>query len=85
MAQVNIRVDDDLKSSVDILFSELGLNMSAAVNMFFRQAVRQGGIPFEVTTKVDPFWSATNQEHLRKAVADIEAGRVTAHELIEAD
>ncbi len=85
MAQVSIRIDDDLKSRADVLFNELGLNMSTAVNMFFKQAVRQGGIPFEITTKVDPFWSAENQAHLHKAIADIEAGKVTPHELIEVD
>lgn len=85
MAQVNIRIDNDLKSRADLLFAQLGLNMSTAVNMFVRQAVREGRIPFEITTKTDPFWSEENQAHLQKAIADIEAGKVTPHELIEVD
>jgi DNA-damage-inducible protein J len=36
---------------------------------------------FEVA--VDPFFSEANMERLRKAIADVEAGRVTEHELIE--
>jgi DNA-damage-inducible protein J len=85
MAQVNIRIDDDLKSRADVLFEELGLNMSTAVNMFVRQTVRQGGIPFEITTKPDPFFSEVNMKRLRKAIADIDAGKasLTEHELIE--
>ena len=39
MAQVNIRIDDDLKSNADIIFEELGLNMSTAFNIFVRQTV----------------------------------------------
>ncbi|MFV0497246.1 MAG: type II toxin-antitoxin system RelB/DinJ family antitoxin [Candidatus Fimivivens sp.] len=83
MAQVNIRLDDDLKSRADVLFDELGLNMSTAVNLFVRQAVRQGGIPFEITTKTDPFYSEANMKVLRKAIQGAERGKLTAHDLIE--
>lgn len=83
MAQVNIRIDDDVKAKADTLFEELGINMSTAVNMFVRQAVRENGIPFQV--KADPFWSEENQTHLRKAIADLEAGKGKPHELIEVD
>lgn len=55
MAQINIRIDDNLKEKAEILFEELGLNMSTAFNIFIRQSIRQGGIPFEITTQVDPF------------------------------
>ncbi|GAB1476349.1 hypothetical protein MASR2M70_11830 [Bacillota bacterium] len=56
MAQINIRIDDDLKICADALFGGLGLNMTTAFNMFIRQAVRQGGIPFEITTRTNPFY-----------------------------
>ena len=78
MAQINIRMDDNLKNSADALFEELGLNMTTAINMFVRQTVRQGGIPFEVTTNIDPFYSAKNQARLTKAVSDYKAGRSKA-------
>ena len=52
MAQVNIRIDDGLKEKADFLFDELGLNMTTAINMFVKQAVRQGRIPFEITTHI---------------------------------
>lgn len=39
------------------------------------QAVRQGGIPFEVTTKTDPFFSEANQAHLKRVIQDYESGR----------
>ena len=45
---LNIRTDADVKSTAEKIFSELGLNISTAVNIFLRQAIRQGGLPFEV-------------------------------------
>lgn len=81
MAQVNIRMDDNLKEQADHLFDELGLNMSTAVNIFIRQVVRQGGIPFDV--KIDPFYSKENQAHLRMAIADLETGKDVIRKSIE--
>ena len=75
MAQINIRIDDDLKASAESLFADLGLNISTAVNMFIKQAVRNRGIPFEVTAKDDPFWGEANQTHLKKVIAEHEAGK----------
>lgn len=51
MAQtnVNIRMDEDVKQQADKLFKELGLNMTTAVNVFVKQAIRQGRIPFVIS------------------------------------
>ena len=46
---VSIRMDTDLKRQAEDLFSALGLNMTVALTMFLRQAVRHQGIPFEIT------------------------------------
>ena len=46
---VSIRMDAEIKTEAEDLFSELGLSLGAAVNVFVRQAVRRGGIPFKVT------------------------------------
>ena len=83
MAQVNIRIDDKLKEQADMLFSELGLNMTTAINMFVRQAVRQGGIPFGITINADPFYSDSNLNILRQSIKDADEGKLTEHELIE--
>lgn len=45
---LNIRTDKEVKEKSERLFDELGLNMTTAVNMFLRQAIRVNGIPFEV-------------------------------------
>ena len=83
MAQVNIRIDDGLKEKADFLFEELGLNMTTAINIFVRQVVRQGCIPFDITIHTDPFYSESNMRVLRQSIADADAGKLTEHDLIE--
>lgn len=46
---VSLRIDKDIKNQADALFSELGLNFTTAVNIFLRQAIREGRIPFSVS------------------------------------
>ena len=45
---INVRVDSSLKQEAEALFTDLGLNMSSAINMFLRSAINHNGIPFEV-------------------------------------
>lgn len=46
---ISIRMDADLKTQADALFAELGMNLSTAFNIFVRQSLREGGIPFDVS------------------------------------
>ena len=46
---ISIRMDSDLKAQADALFAELGMNLSTAFNIFVRQSLREGRIPFEVS------------------------------------
>lgn len=45
---ITVRVDAELKQNAEKLFSDLGLNMSSAINMFLKNSVNYNGIPFEV-------------------------------------
>ena len=45
---ISIRMDADLKAQADALFNELGMNLTTAFNIFVRQSLREGGIPFKV-------------------------------------
>ncbi len=49
LSNVSFRIDSRLKTQADALFSELGMNMTTAFNIFLRQSVREGCIPFEIT------------------------------------
>lgn len=46
---ISIRMDADLKEQAEALFAELGMNISTAFNIFVRQSLREGKIPFEVS------------------------------------
>ncbi len=65
---LNIRTNKEIKDKADSICSELGMNMTTAVNMFLRAMVRENGIPFEL--KLDRPNEAT--------IAAIEEGRKIA-------
>jgi DNA-damage-inducible protein J len=44
-----VRIDADLKQQASELFKQLGLDMSGGINMFLRQCVMRGGLPFSVS------------------------------------
>ena len=46
---ISIRVDEDVKKDAETLFAKLGLTLSAATNVFYRQAIRTQGIPFSLS------------------------------------
>ena len=77
---VTIRLDREIKDNAEKLFGDFGMNLSTAFNVFVRQALRQGKIPFEI---YDPFYNEQNQTRLARSIANAEAGRVTVHELLE--
>ena len=45
---LSIRIDRDLKNEADQIFNEMGMNLTTAITIFVRQAVRQRKIPFEI-------------------------------------
>ncbi|MBR3766930.1 MAG: type II toxin-antitoxin system RelB/DinJ family antitoxin [Clostridia bacterium] len=51
-ANLNIRTDKEVKAQAEKIFESLGLNMSTAVNIFLRQAIRENGIPFDVKLNI---------------------------------
>ena len=73
MASVSMRMDDALKQQTETVLEQLGLNMTTAFIMFAKAVVRENGIPFAL--KADPFYSASNQARLHKAIEEYETGR----------
>ena len=51
-----VRIDTELKAQAETLFNELGMNLTTAITVFFRQAVRESRIPFEIK------WDRPNKE-----------------------
>lgn len=85
MAQVNFRIDDEVKESAERALKAMGLNMSTAITMFLTKVGREQRIPFEITA--DPFYSESNMRYLEKIAEDIKNGQAhfEEHEPIAAD
>ena len=64
---ISIRMDSDLKAQADALFNELGMNLSTAFNIFVRQSLREGRIPFDISL---------NQPNKETVAAMLEAERI---------
>ena len=64
---ISIRMDSDLKAQADTLFAELGMNLTTAFNIFVRQSIREGGIPFKI---------CINQPNKETIAAMLEAERI---------
>lgn len=44
----SVRMDSDIKKQCEMLFGELGMTLTTAINVFLRQSLRVGGFPFDV-------------------------------------
>ena len=44
----SVRMDSEVKQQCEELFNDLGMTLPTAINIFLRQAIRVGGLPFEV-------------------------------------
>ena len=63
---IQIRVDKKTKEEASELFEELGTSMSGAVNIFLKQCVNTGSIPFRVG-------KSRPSRELREAIREAEA------------
>ena len=84
MAQTNltIRIDEDIKHDAELLFNRIGLNMSSAINVFFRQAIRAQSIPFELKP-YDDYYTGENLRRLKRSIAQAERGETITFTMAE--
>lgn len=82
-ATLNLRVNPILKEQTESILQRLGIPMSTAVDMYFRQITLTGGIPFPVTlpkapasVNADLMTDGELHAKLRKGLEDTDAGRV---------
>ena len=85
MAQISLRVDDDVKRSAEQTLDTIGLSMSAAINIFLKTVARERRIPFPLSA--DPFYSRENMAELQRRIEAVRSGKSTLkeHDLIEVD
>ena len=51
MANIQIRLPDDLKLDAEAIFSDIGLSTSEAIRLFLKQSINCGGLPFQPQTR----------------------------------
>ena len=49
MTNLNVRTNHEIKTQAEAIFSEIGLTMTAAINIFLRASIREHGMPFPLT------------------------------------
>jgi len=67
---IQVRVDNQLKDSADMLFSSLGLDTSTAIRMFLVASLETNGIPFAVMRGADSDSIIREAINYRKAGGD---------------
>lgn len=82
MAQISLRIDDDVKINAEKVCKDIGMSMSTAVNIYLKRLGSERRIPFEVSA--DPFYSKENMDELERRVANIRTGKsvLKEHDLI---
>lgn len=78
----NIKIDPELKEQAQALFDSLGLSLSAAVNVFLRQAVREQAIPFRIGEPLPSAETLRAIEEARNGIG-LSRGFSSVHELME--
>ena len=67
---LNIRTEKEVKEKADQIFSELGLNMTTAINIFLRTAIREHGIPFSLKLDIPNEATVNAIEEARRIAFD---------------
>ena len=81
---LNIRTDKEVKAAAEKIFEELGLTMTAAINLFLRQTIRENGIPFELKLDVPNDTTAAAIEEGRQLAYDTSVKGYTNMEELKA-
>ena len=81
---LNIRTDKDVKEQAEQLFAELGLNMTTAINLFLRTAIRKHGIPFDLFLDVPNETTVAAIEEGKKLLNDPSSPKYSSMEELKA-
>jgi len=75
-ANINIRIDPEIKLNAEKLFSSFGITITDAINIFLCKSIMEGGLPFEVK---QPRYNAETEAAMREARAIMEGRFETKH------
>lgn len=65
MAQLNLRLDDDLKEESAKFFKEIGMDLSTGIKIYLTKVVKEQAIPFALSL---------DQDDLSQALKEMEDG-----------
>ena len=84
MAQTNltIRIDENTKFEAEKLFNNIGLTISSAINIFFRQSIRAQSIPFELKP-YDDYYTGARLDRILRSIDQAERGEIITKSLSE--
>ena len=68
MSATTINIDEEIKKEAQELFKDLGMNLTTAINIFLKQAIRERGLPFYVG-------QAKYKDEVYQAMKDAEQGK----------
>lgn len=73
-ANINLRIEPNIKAQADAVFSSLGISVTDAINVFLHASILEGGFPFQ------PKQPRYNRETLMamQEAKDIMAGKIAA-------
>lgn len=73
------RINPEIRQEIEDIYSQSGLTLTQAINIFIQQSINAGGLPFPVTADNAEYLRAKSMERLMK---ELEAGKESG-ELIE--
>jgi len=88
LTNLTIRIDENVKRDAESLFDLLGMSMSGAINVFFRQAIREQAIPFTIRAKTADekyaeYFTPQVVSEIQQSVAQAERGEVITFTISE--
>ena len=75
MAQISLRVDDDVKRGAEQVLNEIGLSTATAINIFLRAVARERRIPFELSADVPNAETIEAIQEVKRLKADPGLGK----------
>jgi DNA-damage-inducible protein J len=79
-----IRLEPEKKEEFSRICDNMGLTVSAAINVYVNKVLQCRRIPFEITADSDPFYSEGNQRFLRESIEQLNRGEgKTYHDVSE--
>ena len=67
-ARISVNVDGEIKRNAQKILSEIGMDLTTAIDLFLRTIVREERIPFDLRTK-NAFFEETHRQYIREELA----------------